>query len=266
MAAFNNSGFDILGGLQNLTGYKDNILLNLTTSGLIIFGGLGFLVIMDIAGKRSFKKLCLHSKAVIVTTLILLAVGTVLLRLTEDITWLGAFFTSVSARTAGFTTFPLSDFTTAGLLTVTVLMFIGASPGSTGGGIKTSTLFTLFHTIKGAATNTQPHAFHYKIPQEAFYKAAIVTALSSLVVISGILCMCVLEPGLPFEDIMLEITSAFGTVGLSTGITPGLSPLSKLLEVLIMYIGRLGPLTIVTIWIFKPDTSVSFPEGSISIG
>lgn len=266
VAAFNNSGFDILGGLQNLTGYKDDILLNLTTAGLIIFGGLGFLVIMDMAEHRSFKKLCLHSKAVIVTTLILLVTGTVLIRLTEDITWLGAFFTSVSARTAGFTTFPLSNFTTAGLLTVTVLMFIGASPGSTGGGIKTSTLFTLFHTIKGAATNTQPHAFHYKIPQEAFYKAAIVTALSALVVISGIFFMCILEPGLGFADIMLEITSAFGTVGLSTGITPGLSPLSKLLEILIMYIGRLGPLTIVTIWIFKPDTSVSFPEGSISIG
>lgn len=266
VAAFNNSGFDILGGLQNLTGYKDDILLNLTTAGLIIFGGLGFLAIMDMAEHRSFKKLCLHSKAVIVTTLILLVTGTVLIRLTEDITWLGAFFTSVSARTAGFTTFPLSNFTTAGLLTVTVLMFIGASPGSTGGGIKTSTLFTLFHTIKGAATNTQPHAFHYKIPQEAFYKAAIVTALSALVVISGIFFMCILEPGLGFADIMLEITSAFGTVGLSTGITPGLSPLSKLLEILIMYIGRLGPLTIVTIWIFKPDTSVSFPEGSISIG
>ena len=266
VAAFNNSGFDILGGLQNLTGYRDNVLLNLTTAGLIIFGGLGFLVIMDMVEHRSFKKLCLHSKAVIVTTLILLVAGTVLIRLTEDITWLGAFFTSVSARTAGFTTFPLSNFTTAGLLTVTVLMFIGASPGSTGGGIKTSTLFTLFHTIKGAATNTQPHAFHYKIPQEAFYKAAIVTALSSLVVISGIFFMCILEPGLGFADIMLEITSAFGTVGLSTGITPGLSPWSKLLEILIMYIGRLGPLTIVTIWIFKPDTSVSFPEGSISIG
>lgn len=266
VAAFNNSGFDILGGLQNLTGYKDNVLLNLTTAGLIIFGGLGFLVIMDLVRKRSFKKLCLHSKAVIVTTLILLAAGTVLLRLTEDITWLGAFFTSVSARTAGFTTFPLNKFSTAGLLTVTVLMFIGASPGSTGGGIKTSTLFTLFHTIKGAATNTQPHAFNYKIPQDAFYKAAIVTTLSAVVVILGILGMCALEPGLHFEDIMLEITSAFGTVGLSTGITPGLSPLSKLLEILIMYIGRLGPLTIVTMWIFKPDTSVSFPEGSISIG
>lgn len=266
VAAFNNSGFDILGGLKNLTGYRDNVLLNLTTAGLIIFGGLGFLVIMDIVKKRSFKKLCLHSKAVIVTTLILLVTGTVLLRLTENITWLGAFFTSVSARTAGFTTFPLSKFTTAGLLTVTVLMFIGASPGSTGGGIKTSTLFTLFQTIKGAATNTQPHAFHYKIPQEAFYKAAVVTTLSAMVVLLGILGMCVLEPGLHFEDIMVEITSAFGTVGLSTGITPGLCPLSKLLEVLIMYIGRLGPLTIVTMWIFKPDTSVSFPEGSVSIG
>ena len=266
VAAFNNSGFDILGGLKNLTGYQDNVLLNLTTAGLIIFGGLGFLVIMDLIKNRSFKKLCLHSKAVIVTTLILLASGTVLIWLTEDITWLGAFFTSVSARTAGFSTFPLGEFTSAGLLSVSVLMFIGASPGSKGGGIKTSTLFTLFHTIKGAACNEEPHAFHYRIPQEAFYKAAIVTALSALVVCLGTFFMCILEPGIPFEDILFEITSAFGTVGLSTGITPGLSSLSKLLEVLVMYIGRLGPLTIVTIWVFKPTKSVSYAEGSISIG
>ena len=266
VAAFNNSGFDILGGLKNLTGYQDNVLLNLTTAGLIIFGGLGFLVIMDLIKNRSFKKLCLHSKAVIVTTLILLASGTVLIWLTEDITWLGAFFTSVSARTAGFSTFPLGEFTSAGLLSVSVLMFIGASPGSTGGGIKTSTLVTLFHTIKGAACNEEPHAFHYRIPQEAFYKAAIVTALSALVVCLGTFFMCILEPGIPFEDILFEITSAFGTVGLSTGITPGLSSLSKLLEVLVMYIGRLGPLTIVTIWVFKPTKSVSYAEGSMSIG
>ena len=266
VAAFNNSGFDILGGLKNLTGYQDNVLLNLTTAGLIIFGGLGFLVIMDLIKNRSFKKLCLHSKAVIVTTLILLVSGTVLIRLTEDITWLGAFFTSVSARTAGFSTFPLGEFTSAGLLTVSVLMFIGASPGSTGGGIETSTLFTLFHTIKGAACNEEPHAFHYRIPQEAFYKAAIVTALSALVVCLGTFFMCILEPAVPFEDILFEITSAFGTVGLSTGITPGLSSLSKLLEVLVMYIGRLGPLTVVTIWVFKPTKSVSYAEGSISIG
>ena len=130
IAAFNNSGFDILGGLKNLSGYRDNVLLNLTTAGLITFGGLGFLVIMDIVRKRSFKKLCLHSKAVITTSAILLVVGTVLIRMTEQITWLGAFFTSVSARTAGFSTFSLGNFTNAGLLTVTVLMFIGASPGS----------------------------------------------------------------------------------------------------------------------------------------
>ena len=178
IAAFNNSGFDILGGLKNLSGYRDNVLLNLTTAGLITFGGLGFLVIMDIVRKRSFKKLCLHSKAVITTSAILLVVGTVLIRMTEQITWLGAFFTSVSARTAGFSTFSLGNFTNAGLLTVTVLMFIGASPGSTGGGIKTSTLFTLFHTIRGAATNGEPRAFHYQIPPEAFYKAAVVSTLS----------------------------------------------------------------------------------------
>ena len=266
IAAFNNSGFDILGGLKNLSGYRDNVLLNLTTAGLITFGGLGFLVIMDIVRKRSFKKLCLHSKAVITTSAILLVVGTVLIRMTEQITWLGAFFTSVSARTAGFSTFSLGNFTNAGLLTVTVLMFIGASPGSTGGGINTSTLFTLFHTIRGAATNGEPRAFHYQIPPEAFYKAAVVSTLSMLVVCAGSFAMCVLEPGLGFMDILFEITSAFGTVGLSTGITTGLGPAAKLLEIAVMYIGRLGPLTIASIWIYKPRTSVSYPKGTISIG
>lgn len=92
------------------------------------------------------------------------------------------------------------------------------------------------------------------------------TALSALVVCLGTFFMCIMEPAVPFEDILFEITSAFGIVGLSTGITPGLSSLSKLLEVLVMYIGRLGPLTIVTIWVFKPTKSVSYAEGSISIG
>ena len=143
IAAFNNSGFDILGGLRNLIPYQNNILLNLTTSGLIIFGGLGFLVILDVLKKRSFRKLTLHSKVVLTTTLTLLVAGTLLLKATEDITWLGAFFQSVSARTAGFSTYPIGEFTNAGLFTLIILMFIGASPGSTGGGIKTSTFFVL---------------------------------------------------------------------------------------------------------------------------
>ena len=110
IAAFNNSGFDIFGGLQNMIPYQNNILLNLTTCGLIIFGGLGFLVILDILKHRSFKKLTLHSKVVITTSIILLAAGTLLLKATEDISWLGAFFHSVSARTAGFSTYPLGTF------------------------------------------------------------------------------------------------------------------------------------------------------------
>ncbi|WP_394926580.1 potassium transporter TrkG, partial [uncultured Robinsoniella sp.] len=114
VAAFNNSGFDILGGLQNLIPYQSNVLLNLTTCGLIIFGGLGFLVILDIIQTRSFKKLRLHSKVVITMSVFLLAIGTVLLKLTEDITWLGAFFQSVSARTAGFSTYPIGRVPKAG--------------------------------------------------------------------------------------------------------------------------------------------------------
>ena len=127
IAAFNNSGFDILGGLQNLIPYQDDVLLNLTTCTLIIFGGLGFLVILDVLKRRRFRRLALHSKVVIATSLALLAVGTVSLKATEDITWLGAFFQSVSARTAGFSTYPIGQFTNAGLFVLCVLMFIGAA-------------------------------------------------------------------------------------------------------------------------------------------
>lgn len=160
IAAFNNSGFDILGGLRNLTIYQDNVLLNLTTCTLIIFGGLGFLVILDILKQKCFRKLSLHSKVVIVTSVILLVVGTVLLKLTENVTWLGAFFQSVSARTAGFSTYPIGEFTDAGLFVLCILMFIGASPGSTGGGIKTSTFFIMFQKIRGTCTKGTVHAFH----------------------------------------------------------------------------------------------------------
>lgn len=149
IAAFNNSGFDILGGLRNLIPYQSNVLLNLTTCGLIIFGGLGFLVILDVLKKRDFRKLTLHSKAVLMTTVALLLGGTLLLKTTEDVSWLGAFFQSVSARTAGFSTYPIGEFTNAGLFTLIVLMFIGASPGSTGGGIKTST-FLFCYSMCGA--------------------------------------------------------------------------------------------------------------------
>ncbi len=266
VAAFNNSGFDILGGLRNLIPYQNDVLLNLTTCGLIIFGGLGFLVILDIIKTRSFKKLTLHSKVVITTTFILLVTGTLLLKWTENITWLGAFFHSTSARTAGFSSYPLGEFTNAGLLILIVLMFIGASPGSTGGGIKTSTFFVLIQAIKGLVRNRHIESFKRSIPFDIIIKSFIILVLSLTLVIVGTFILCVLEPQYSLIQNLFEVTSAFGTVGLSTGITPKLCVGSKFLLVLIMYIGRLGPLTIATLWIDREKSSVHYSEEIITIG
>lgn len=266
IAAFNNSGFDILGGLRNLIPYQQDVLLNLTTCGLIFFGGIGFLVILDCFKKRSFRKLALHSKVVIVTSVVLIAVGTLILRLTEDITWLGALFQSVSARTAGFSTYPIGSFSSAGLFTLTILMFIGASPGSTGGGIKTSTLFALVQATKSAATNRPCSAFRRGIPHEVVYKAFVITLLAALVVSAGTFALCLLEPEYTFLALLFEVTSAFGTVGLSTGITPELCTGAKFILILIMFIGRLGPVTIASLWSFRAAPQVSYSEEDITIG
>ena len=266
IAAFNNSGFDILGGLQNLIPYQSNVILNLTTCGLIIFGGIGFLVIKEIIEVRSFKKFTLHTKIVLIMTGILLVVGTILLKLTEDISWLGAFFFSTSARTAGFSTYPLSNFSNAGLFVLIILMFIGASPGSTGGGIKTTTLFTLNKSIYSTSTNKHCTAFKRKIPLGVILKAFNVTILALFVICIGTFILSILEPNYTFMQLLFEVTSAFGTVGLSTGITPDLSALSKFIISLIMFIGRLGPMTIATIWSFKKPSDACYSEETVIIG
>lgn len=267
VAAFNNSGFDILGNQQNLIPYRDNVALNLITCGLIFFGGIGFLVIREMwTYKLHWGKYSLHAKVVLSVSAALMIVGTLLLKLTEDITWLGAFFYSVSARTAGFSTYPLGRFSDAGLLVLVVLMFIGASPGSTGGGIKTSTFLVLIQGIKSAATNKSEKAFRYAIPKDAFRKACVITLLALTVVILGTWLIMIMEPEIALMDALFEVTSAFGTVGLSTGITPSLGIDAKLLSILIMYIGRLGPLTVASLWYFSRGERVNFPEGYIAIG
>ncbi len=273
VAAFNNSGFDILGlsgelySNINLIPYQSNVLLNLTTCGLVIFGGIGFLVIKEMLKNGiHWKKYSMHAKVVLSVTAVLLAVGTVLLKLSEDISWLGAFFFSVSARTAGFSTYSLGDFTNAGLFVLVILMIIGASPGSTGGGIKTSTFFVLCKGIHASATNKSEKAFKYGIPSDAFRKGAVITLLALAVVILGTYLIILMDPQVPFMDALVEMTSAFGTVGLSTGITPGLSLGSKLLSIVIMYIGRLGPLTVASLWYFNKGERVSYPDGNIAIG
>lgn len=267
VAAFNNSGFDILGNFQNLIPYRDNVLLNVVTCALIILGGIGFLVIREVCAKRfRWKKLSMHAKVVISMSIVLIIVGAVMLKFTENITWMAAFFHSISARTAGFSTYPLGTFSQSGLLVLTVLMFIGASPGSTGGGIKTSTFFVLLQGIKSAATNKDEKAFRYAVPKNAFRKAAVIATLAVGVVIVGTYLMTIMEPDIPLADLLFEITSAFGTVGLSTGITPDLCDGAKFLSIVIMYIGRLGPLTIASLWYFTRGDRVSYPEGNIAIG
>ena len=267
VAAFNNSGFDILGGGMNLIPYQDDLWLNLVTVALIFFGGIGFLVIREMgANGIHWKRYSMHAKVVLSVSAALTVVGTLLFRMTEEITWLGAFFASVTTRTAGFSTFSFGEFTNAGLLVAMVLMFIGASPGSTAGGIKTSTFFVLLQGIKSAATNRSEKAFHYAIPKDAFRKAAVILLLGLSVVLVATLGLSILEPSLGFVDLLFEAVSAFGTAGLSTGISAGLSVGSKLISILVMFIGRLGPLTIATLWYFSRGERVKYPDGDIAIG
>ncbi len=273
VAAFNNSGFDNLGlsgdilNNINLIPYQKDVLLNMTTCFLIIFGGIGFLVIREMLEKKwRWKKYSFHAKVVLTTTAALLVTGTVLIKLTEEITWMGAFFHSVSTRTAGFSTYPLGEFSDAGLLVMTVLMFIGASPGSTGGGIKTTTFFVLLKSIESSATNKREKAFHYALPKDAFRKAAVITLLALGVVLVSTFLLMVMDPQVRLMDALFEMVSAFATVGLSTGITPSLSTGSKLLSILVMYIGRLGPLTVASLWYFTNGERVNYPEGDIAIG
>lgn len=269
IAAFNNAGFDILGGGTNLIPYRDSVLLNLTTCALIFFGGIGFLVIREVGEKRfRWKKFSMHTRVVLSVSAVLLAAGTVLLKISEGdaLGWLDALFFSFSARTAGFSTVPLSGFSNAGLCVLNVLMFIGASPGSTGGGVKTSTFFALLRGIRSAATNTGESAFRYSLPRSAFRKAAVIVMIGLSVVLTGTFLISLAEPALPLRDVLTEVVSAFATVGLSTGITPTLGTAAKLISVAIMYMGRLGPMTIVTVWYFSLGERVSYPEGDLVIG
>ena len=272
VSAFNNAGFDILGGgkwgkMVSLTPYQSNILLNIVTSALIILGGIGFLVIKEIIAKKfKWKKFSMHTKVVLTMSAFLIVFGTLLLKLTDDMSWLQAFFQSVSTRTAGFSTYNLGTVSTAGILIMSALMFVGASPGSTGGGIKTTTLFCVFQGIKSAATNKSEKAFHYSLPKNAFRKAAIIFLLALSVAFSSIVIFAMFEPNIPLKDIIFEVVSAVATVGLSTGITPTLGVGAKILSIILMFIGRLGPLTIATLWYFSRGERVRYPEGNITIG
>ncbi|MBQ8400952.1 MAG: H(+)-transporting ATPase [Clostridia bacterium] len=268
ITAFNNAGIDVFGRGDNLIPYAYNVPMNLVTCALIILGGIGFFVVRDLWMGRRTRRYTLHTRVVVAMTAVLLVAGTVLIKITEGdgITWLGAFFASVTARTAGFSTFSFGEFTRAGLLVMIVLMFIGASPGSTGGGMKTTTVFVALAALRCASTNHPPEAFRRRIPDEAQHKAFVVLSLGLIVVLAVSALLCVLEPEYGMADILFETVSAVATVGLSTGITPELGTAARIVLVLTMYIGRLGPLTIASLWVREPDTGVSLPEENLPIG
>ena len=196
----------------------------------------------------------------------LIIIGTLLIKLTEPISWLCALFHSVSTRTAGFASRPIGNFGAPALLVMIVLMFIGASSGSTGGGIKTSTFFVLIRGIFSAATNQSEKAFHYSIPKDAFKKAAVISILAAGVVITSTYILMILEPQVDLLDALFEMTSAFSTAGLSTGISSDLHLPAKILSIMIMFTGRLGPLTIASLWYFSRGELALYPDGNIVVG
>ncbi len=266
ISAFNNAGFDILGDFQNLSNYRDNILINLITCSLIVLGGLGFIVINDVLEKKNIHKLQLHSKIVIKTTFILIIVGTLLIKLTGDLTLLESLFLSISSRTAGFNTYPISMLGISSLLVVMILMFIGASPSSTGGGIKTTTIYTLFKSSIAICSNKDCESFRRKISSDVINKSMVMLFSGICIVFITVFCLSISEPNFNLSNILFESISAFGTVGLSTGITPELATISKIILAITMFAGRIGPLTLLAIWSKKGKSNVSYPEENIMIG
>ncbi len=259
VSAFCNAGFSVFS--NSLMSYRGDILVNLTVVFLIILGGLGFLVIHEAvrAIANLFKgvkvQISLHSKLVLLVTVVLI-IGSYLLfflleagnsmknfSLKEKI--LASLFQVVTPRTAGFNTMDLTALSTATVLVMILLMFIGASPGSTGGGVKTSTFGVVLAFIKSKiAARGSINIFYRTIPQENVVKAFTVISLAlSLIFISSFLVLAS-QPAMLMKEVFFEVFSAFGTVGLSLGVTSSLSPLSKVAIVLTMYAGRIGPLTL----------------------
>ena len=177
-----------------------------------------------------------------------------------------AFQTVTIITTTGFATVDFALWPTFCRMALVMLMFTGGCAGSTGGGIKTTTFFAVLQGIRSAATNRSEKAFRYTLPADAFRKASVIASIGLFLVAGSTFVLLLLEPQLALRDALFEMVSAFGTVGLSTGITPGLGVAAKLLSIVMMYIGRLGPMTIATVWYFSRGERVRFPEGNIAIG
>ncbi len=256
VSAFCNAGFDILGTAENkypsLTGYIGNPAINITIMLLIIVGGIGFLTWDDIyTNKWHFKKYRMQSKVILVTTVILIIAPAVFfffcdftgLPLAERI--LASLFQSVTPRTAGFNTADLSAMTGSSKAIMTLLMLVGGSPGSTAGGMKTTTVAVLISSAFSVFKKREdPEAFHRRLSADVVRSASAVLSMYVALFMLGSIVICQLED-VPIMPAMFETASAIGTVGLSLGITPGLCTVSKVVLISLMYFGRVGGLTLI---------------------
>lgn len=256
ISGFNNAGFALFS--DSLMQYHDNILITVTITTLAIIGGLGFTVITGMSGTRFWNRarvprLSCHAKLVLVMTGVLLSAGTLVFLCAEwsktmaDFSWterlLASYFLAVTPRTAGFNTVDTAALTDLSLFITIILMFVGASPGGTGGGVKTSTFALLVLSIRAILQKRdEVEVFYRTIPRETVHKALVIITFSfSLINLYTILLL--LTEGAPFLPTMFEVVSAFGTVGLSMGLTSHLTTAGKVVILTLMFIGRIGPLT-----------------------
>jgi trk system potassium uptake protein TrkH len=277
ISAFNNAGFDLMGGFRSLTGYALDLPVNLIVAALVIVGGLGFIVLSDLATRP--RRLSLHSRIVLTTSGALIALGVTLIVLLEYSNpgtleplaagqrLLAAFFQSVTPRTAGFNTIDIAQLREPTLMMLIALMFIGASPGGTGGGIKTTTfvapMAVIISMLRG---RPDPELFQRRLPPVVIYKAVTIALVAVAFVVTMGTALSFIDR-IDFVPALFEVTSAFGTVGLSTGITPDLTPAGRVLIMLTIFTGRVGLLT-VAFALTKRQQAMNYryPEERILVG
>lgn len=277
VSAFNNAGFDLFG--NSLESFTGDVTINFVVMILIIIGGIGFGVIIEISNLNKFKHLSLQTKIVLLITVFLIIFGMVVIfgfeytnpetmgNLNFGDKMLSSLFLSVTPRTAGFNTVPTGSLRNSTLFFIIVLMFIGASPGSTGGGIKTTTFgvmgVTLWNLIIG---KKDMEIFNRQLEKEIIFKAISITMLSAFLVILVTLILSITEQG-AFIDILFETVSAFGTVGLSSGVTPTLTKLGRALIIFTMFAGRVGPLTFAVAFAERERKGIyHYPSEDVMVG
>ncbi|WFD09510.1 TrkH family potassium uptake protein [Tepidibacter hydrothermalis] len=280
ISAFCNAGFDLMGNFSSLTSYVDNITVNMVIMMLIILGGLGFPVIFDIMKKRKFSKFNLHSKIVISISSFLILFGFILFFAIEysnpdtlgNLSFkgkvLGALFQSVTTRTAGFNTIDLAAMKDSSKFLTVIFMFIGGSPGSTAGGIKTTTIGVLFLAVIAFVKGKEDvEAFGRRISYTVVNKALGVIAIGISIVVVLTMTLSLTDTKFTFIHILFEAVSAYGTVGLSIFGSPNLTTAGKLLIALSMFAGRVGALTILfAISNRKKKNIIRYPEEKVIVG